>query len=66
MIERALHAKRGTTQVMEFVSEIEATVIKADGTRVPLGVITSPYTGRFANKAWKVAKSWDVRRRLGR
>lgn len=50
----------------EYHSEIAATVIKADGTRVELGVVTSPYNDRFRNWAWKKVKEREIRRKLGR
>lgn len=50
----------------EYHSEIAATVIKVDGTRVELGVVTSPYNDRLRNWAWKKNKEREIRRKLGR
>lgn len=48
----------------EYYSEIAATVIKADGSRVELGVVTSPYSDPYRNWVWKKVKEREIRRKL--
>lgn len=56
----------GKSDTADYHTEIEGCVIRADGTRIPLGVITSPYTDPIRNWLWKKRKERDIRRRLAR
>jgi hypothetical protein len=51
---------------LDVNAEIKARVIRADGSVVDIGTITSPYNDPVRNWCWKKAKALKIRYQLNR